>query len=71
MLAECDYNNDGTLSFCEVHDCLIEVENYWRAENCMEGYGDLVCLDCIPDVPPCEGAWNCDNIYNEAIFAMD
>lgn len=42
--AECDFNNDGNLDACEVHDCIVIVENNWRAEHCPE-LGEVYC-DC-------------------------
>jgi len=35
----CDFNNDGTLDACEIHDCIVICENEWRAENCDITYG--------------------------------
>jgi hypothetical protein len=61
MVEYCDFNNDGTIDACEVHACVIIVENEWRAENCPENYGDLYCA-CPFDVVECPGAWNCDDI---------
>jgi hypothetical protein len=59
--AYCDFNNDGTLDACEIHQCVVMVENEWRMEYCPE-LGDLYC-DCPFYVAECEGAWNCDDIY--------
>lgn len=56
----CDFNNDGTLDACEIHDCVVMVENEWRAQNCPD-YGYAYC-DCPFEVTVCEGAWNCDDI---------
>jgi len=60
MIEYCDTNNDGSIDSCEIHTCVLLVENNWRDENC-PGYGYLVC-DCPYSPPPCEGAWNCDDI---------
>jgi len=61
MIEYCDVNNDGNLHMCEVHACIVEMENAWRDENC-PGYGYAYC-EC-PVAPPtdCEGAWNCADI---------
>jgi len=34
----CDFNNDGTLSHCEIFECVELCENEWRLYNCPEGY---------------------------------
>jgi hypothetical protein len=39
ITAYCDYNNDGSINACEVHACLIMIENEWRAEYCDENFG--------------------------------
>jgi len=56
----CDYNGDGTLNACEIHDCVVACENEWRAENCPT-YGELYC-ECPFPVATCEGAWSCEDI---------
>jgi hypothetical protein len=62
MIDACDMNNDGNLDACEIHACVIMVENQWRAENC-PGYGELWC-ECCFEVHECPGEWNCaDVIY--------
>ena len=38
LLAECDSNYDDSLCAVEIFDCMMLVENDWRAENCPEGY---------------------------------
>jgi hypothetical protein len=38
LLEWCDTNDDGNVSECEVHECIVECENAWRNEYC-EGYG--------------------------------
>jgi len=62
----CDYNNDGTVSICEVHDCIIDCENAWRDEYCPESE-HLFCYNPYdyPEgpCPTCYGAWTCDEIY--------
>jgi len=45
-------------------------ENEWRAEYCPDGYPSLYC-DCPFYVAECEGAWNCDDIYNITIEVMN
>jgi len=36
--AYCDFNGDGVTDSCEVHSCIVMIENEWRAEYCPEGY---------------------------------
>jgi len=60
MLLTCDTNNDGTIDHCEMHTCILEVENAWRAENC-PAYGGIYC-DCPVAPPECPGAWNCADV---------
>jgi Ca2+-binding EF-hand superfamily protein len=44
MLVEyCDMDNNGSISECELHECIIKCENEWRLENCPEGYPALYC----------------------------
>jgi hypothetical protein len=63
MLDSCDFNGDGSLSVCEVHDCVVMAENEWRHEYC-EYSEDLYCTCPFTDVEPatCDGAWNCTDI---------
>jgi len=35
---------DGTVDYCEIHDCIVRIENEWRAENCEEGYVEVYCV---------------------------
>lgn len=34
LVDNCDMNFDGNISYCEMRDCIIMVENSWRDENC-------------------------------------
>lgn len=34
ILDSCDYDGNGTVTSCEVHDCVVECENTWRDEYC-------------------------------------
>jgi len=34
ILEYCDSNDDGILIDCEIHNCVVMIENEWRAENC-------------------------------------
>jgi len=68
----CDFNNDGTVDSCEMHDCIVMVENNWRDEYC-PNYGHLYC-DCPFYVADCPGEWNCDDIYmisDECLYYYD
>jgi len=42
MMDLCDVDFDGSIDFCEMHDCIVVVENEWRLENCPE-YGAAYC----------------------------
>lgn len=42
MAAECDNNNDGNIDECEIFECVLNVENEWRQENC-PWFSDLYC----------------------------
>jgi hypothetical protein len=67
----CDFNNDGTISSCEVHDCVEICENEWRDENCPD-YGYVYCQCPFEDYSPpetCPGEWTCADI--EWIAASD
>lgn len=59
MSAECDNNNDGNIDECEIFNCVLNVENEWRHENC-PWFSDLYCVrdECIE----CAGEWNCDDL---------
>jgi len=73
MIENCDSNFDGTLDSCEIHDCVVDVENAWRVENCGDNYPPLYCNSPF-DCPVCEGAWSCYDIADiseEIITAMD
>merc|ERR1712159_36778 len=52
----CDYNGNGQVDSCEVHTCIVMIENTWRDEYC-PGYGHVYC-DCPFTVAStCDGAW--------------
>jgi len=60
LVEYCDFNNDGTLDSCEIHDCIVIVENEWRDEYCPD-YGYVYC-NCPFSTVVCEGAWNCADV---------
>jgi len=60
LVEYCDYNNDGSIDSCEVHQCIVDCENAWRDEYCPD-YGHVYC-DCPFYVSTCDGAWNCTDI---------
>jgi hypothetical protein len=71
LVEYCDFNGDGTVSSCEVHDCIEICENEWRAEYCPD-YGYVYCACPFEDYSPpenCPGEWTCDDI--EWITASD
>jgi len=59
--AACDFNNNGETDICEIHECLINYENTWRAENC-PGYGEAFCTCPFTIVYECPGSWDCEMI---------
>jgi len=65
----CDFNGNGSTDICEVHECLVMIENQWRDEYCPD-YGHVYC-DCPFLVNECEGAWNCTDISNITIEVLN
>jgi len=61
----CDFNGDDSVDACEVHMCVVLVENNWRDNNCPD-FGHVYC-DCPFVVAECEGSWNCEDIYNVSL----
>ena len=53
-------------------ECVINIENEWRAEYCPSGY-EMVWCNCPFVDPECPGAWTCEHIYTiaEEVIAMD
>jgi len=49
IMMYCDFNNDGSVTKCELFDCVVVAENEWRDENC-DWYGDL---NCVNPYEPC------------------
>jgi hypothetical protein len=50
IMEYCDFNYNGTVDACEIHDCIVDCENAWRAEYCPEGYEMLYCstpFECV------------------------
>jgi len=62
MMEYCDANGDLTVDACEVHTCIVNVENEWRDEYC-PGYGYVYCEQPFT-CATCEGAWTCHDIEN-------
>ena len=42
MVDMCDLNGDAELTECEIHECIVMVENNWRDEYCPD-YGHVFC----------------------------
>jgi hypothetical protein len=57
----CDTNNDGLLTVCEIHTCIVEVENMYRTNNCPE-FGNVYCENPFY-CPECPDAWSCEMLY--------
>jgi len=60
LIEYCDFNNDGSLNACEIHDCVVICENEWRDSYCPD-YGYVYC-NCPYNIPECDGAWNCADV---------
>jgi hypothetical protein len=45
-MALCDFDFDGNIEKCEVHACIMDIENTYRAEHCPD-FGELYC-ECNP-----------------------
>jgi len=42
LIEYCDFDNNGTLEACEIHACVVIIENEWRDEYCPD-YGYAYC----------------------------
>jgi hypothetical protein len=61
-------NNDGVVDACEVHTCVVAMENTWRLENC-DSFNTLYC-DCPFTSLDCAGQWNCETIYDVTTYYL-
>jgi len=66
LMEYCDYNNDDHVDTCEIHDCIVDCENAWRAEYCPEGYAQLYCNNPYT-CATCPDAWNCEDVYTISV----
>jgi len=39
---DCDFDGNETVDACEIHTCIVMIENEWRDEYCPD-YGHLYC----------------------------
>jgi len=62
LMVACDLDGNNSLDECEVHDCLVLVENNWRANYCPDAE-DLYCANPY-ECAACYGAWTCDDVYD-------
>jgi len=69
LMDACDYNQDGTVSKCEVFDCVVACENAWRDEYCPNSE-HLYCANPYEPCPTCEGVWTCDDMANITLEVM-
>jgi len=62
IVDECDTNDNGSVTTCEIEQCLMRIENEWRAEYCPEAE----MLHCEPVYTDCEcsGEWDCEDVMN-------
>lgn len=65
LITNCDINNDGNISYCEMVECVTKTENTWRDEYCPM-YGNIECIDEIEEdgcpVEECEECWYCQDV---------
>jgi len=54
----CDYNDNGSIDYCELHKCIEEAENAYRDERWENTCGKVACI-CEEPIPYCEGAISC------------
>lgn len=60
----CDMDGDSYISDCEMFDCMVIVENYWRDANCPRCPDRLgSCSNRPTDCCTCEVAKSCDYLY--------
>jgi hypothetical protein len=59
----CDFDNNGSVSICEIHDCVVMAENVWREDYC-EYSEDLYCM-CPFINATCDNLWTCEDIEAE------
>lgn len=55
-------DGNGSIDKCEVHECVINCENDWRADYCAPGYEQIYCACPYIDIE-CPAAWSCEDIY--------
>jgi hypothetical protein len=63
IVALCDAvdEEDGSLDKCELHDCIVMIENDFREEYCPASYPALIC-PCEHYDAECPGEWDCYDI---------
>jgi hypothetical protein len=44
LIEFCDYDNNGEVDSCEMHACVVDIENEWRAEYCPDS--EMVYCEC-------------------------
>lgn len=59
---------DGIIEWCEVHDCMMNVENTWRIDACPEAE-PLYCMNPYH----CESCkvWTCEDIMEKTECVMN
>jgi hypothetical protein len=69
IMAECDLDFNGYIGRCEMFECMVMIENEYRATNCA-GYALAYCPLPYSDgecEPTCIGEWDCETIAIRAI----
>jgi len=66
MKKSCDFNDDGNLDYCEVHECVMKTENEFRKEKGC----DAAFCECPRPPIECEGAWTCTMIAEHVPVMM-
>jgi len=66
IIAECDADNDGSVTYCEAWECLLMVENKMRDTKC-KGRSHLVCDNPFKDTCECPEALSCEDVNKETL----
>lgn len=67
----CDTNEDGNLDACEVHSCVVIVENEYRTTYC-PGYEMIIC-DCPwTNIDLCnKDRWECSDVAEVTVSILN
>jgi len=65
VISECDFDGDGSVTYCEVWECLVKVENKIRDEKCPGEIAHIVCDNPFKDTCECPEALSCEDVAKE------